>query len=150
MWVTSTSTVSQSLPASVAWPDNAGTASAQTPVTSAAGPITSSSLLRSATAYARAASTVNTAVRSTPRPNSRPNRVASRADATGPLWLNACQNETPATSAPWRVSAIQAPPSASTAEIASRAFARCRSRSSASFRGVGGIWRAIGRNTATR
>ena len=64
-----------------------------------------------------------------PRPNWRPKRVASSAEATGPRWSNASQKLTPATWAPCRVSATQPPASTGTADSASTWLARWRSRS---------------------
>ncbi len=94
--------------------------------------------------------TQNAAPRSIPRPNSRPNRVAERAEPIGPLWLNACQNETPATSAPSRVSATQPPASIRAAAARSSELARALSRSSAISRGLPASVAIAGRNTHTR
>ena len=106
--------------------------------------------LRRATANAAAVATQKAAPRSIPRPNSRPNRVAPSAEPIGPWWLNACQNETPATSAPSRVSAIQPPASISTAAPSRSELARAPSRSSAISRGLPDTAAITGRNTATR
>ena len=106
--------------------------------------------LRRDTAKAAAVTTQNAAPRSMPRPNSRPKRVACRADPIGPRWLNACQNETPATSAPSRVSATQPPASISAAAASSTELARARSRSSAISRGRPASVAITGRNTHTR
>ena len=91
--------------------------------------------LRRTIANALAAQTQKIAARSIPRPNSRPNRVAWMADATGPRWSKASQNETPATSAPCRVSAAQPPASIRTAAAVKSWVARIRSRRSAIARG---------------
>ena len=84
-----------------------------------------------------AAITANAAVTSMPRPNSRPNRVACSAEPTGPRWSNASQNDTPATSEPCTVSAIQPPPSISTVASVNSWLARCVSRRSAIRRRCG-------------
>ena len=90
------------------------------------------------------------AARSIPRPNSRPNRVAWMADATGPRWSNASQNETPATSEPCRVSAAQPPASIRTAAAVKSWVARIRSRRSAIARGCPSSVATTGRHTTAR
>ena len=117
----------------------AGTASAAAP-----------SRLRLTIANALAAHTQKIAARSIPRPNSRPKRVAWIADATGPRWSKASQNETPATSAPWRVSAAQPPASMRTAAIVKSWVARIRSRRSAIARGCPSSVATTGRQTTAR
>ncbi len=151
VWTASTATAGRPRPGSPAWPERPGTITAQAP-RSAAGTARASAAprLRRLTANAAAIATQKAAPRSIPRPNSRPNRVAWSAEPIGPLWLNACQNETPATSAPSRVSATQPPASISTAAASSSEFARAPSRSSAISRGRPDTVAITGRNTHTR
>jgi hypothetical protein len=151
VWSASTATAGSPRPGSPAWPEKPGTMTAHVPSPAAGTARTSAATrLRRAMAKAAAVTTQNAAPRSIPRPNSRPNRVASSADAIGPWWLNACQNDTPATSAPWRVSATHPPASMSTAAPRSSALARALSRSSAIARGRPDTVASTGRNTATR
>ena len=143
--------VNAPLPGSPAWPERPGTTIVQTPsATAGTASAAAPRRLRRTIAKALAAHTQKMAARSIPRPNSRPKRVAWMADATGPRWSNASQNETPATSAPCRVSAAHPPASIRTAAAVKSWVARIRSRRSAIARGCPSSVATTGRQTAAR
>ena len=147
----STAIVKTPRPGSPACPEYPGTTIVHTPrATAGTASAAAPRRLRRTVAKAAAAQMQKMAARSIPRPNSRPKRVAWMAEATGPRWSNASQNDTPATSAPWRVSATQPPASIRTAAAVKSWVARVRSRRSAMARGCPSMVARTGRQIAAR